>query len=294
MTQTEKNSPWQNKAEVEIRELKRHARRLMQRSGTPLMLWDLCCQYIVELCNRMVRPVPQQKGRTPYEILTGYTPDISEFLEFTWYQPVWYYEPTVFPAQTRHIGRWIGVAHKVSQAMCFWILPISGVPIAQTMVQPITKQDLENDEIKSQLKAFDLTIEEILFDPSLTNTFTLYREDQEDDLIEGVPLEPDSLSSNVEEIEADMYDTLLTTAPILLYDGQPTKAKIIGQKRNQDGNPVGTFNTNLLLNTCVYLAEFPDGHVIELSANTVAKALYGQVDDEGFDVSIFKAIIGHE
>jgi hypothetical protein len=109
MTQTEKNSSWQNKAEVKIRELKRHTRCLMQRSSTPLTLWDLCCQYVVELHNHMVRPVPQQKGRTPYEILTGKTPDISEFLEFTWYQPVWYYEPTVFPEQTRHIGRWVGV-----------------------------------------------------------------------------------------------------------------------------------------------------------------------------------------
>lgn len=143
MTQTEKNSPWQNKAEVENRELKRHTRCIMSRSGNPSALWDFCCQCIVELCNYMVRSLPQQKGRTPYAILTGNTPDILEFLEFAWYQPVWYYELTTFPSQTRHLGRWIGVAHHIGQVMCFWILPTSGVPIARTMTQPIPRQDME-------------------------------------------------------------------------------------------------------------------------------------------------------
>jgi hypothetical protein len=96
-TTTEKNSPWQNRTEVEIRELKRHVRRLMMKTNTPLSLWDFCCQYTVELRNRIARPLPQLHGRTPYEVLTGNTPDISEFLEFSWFQHIWYYEPSVFP-----------------------------------------------------------------------------------------------------------------------------------------------------------------------------------------------------
>jgi hypothetical protein len=54
MTQTEKDSPWQNRTEVEIRKLKKHTRRLMSRSKTPLALWDFCCQYTTELRNRIV------------------------------------------------------------------------------------------------------------------------------------------------------------------------------------------------------------------------------------------------
>jgi len=96
---TEKNSPWQNRTEVEIRELKKHVRRLMSRYNTPLPLWDFCCQYTVELRNRIARPLPQLHGRTPYEVLTGNTPDVSEYLEFCWFQPIWFYEPNVFPEQ---------------------------------------------------------------------------------------------------------------------------------------------------------------------------------------------------
>jgi hypothetical protein len=43
VTQTEKNSPWQNRTEVEIRELKKHVRRFMTKTQTPLVLWDFCC-----------------------------------------------------------------------------------------------------------------------------------------------------------------------------------------------------------------------------------------------------------
>lgn len=83
MTQTEKDSPWQNRTEIEIRELKRHVRCLMgRRTRTPIILWDFCCAYAVDLRNRLARPLPQLYGRTPIEKITGNTPDISEYLEF--------------------------------------------------------------------------------------------------------------------------------------------------------------------------------------------------------------------
>jgi hypothetical protein len=42
-TTTEKDSPWQNRAEVEIRELKKHVHRFMIKSASPSVLWDYCC-----------------------------------------------------------------------------------------------------------------------------------------------------------------------------------------------------------------------------------------------------------
>jgi hypothetical protein len=39
------------------------------------------------------------------------------------------------------------------------------------------------------------------------------------------------------------------------------KAKIIGRKRDNEGNLMGQFNHNPLLNTRIYLAEFPDSHI---------------------------------
>jgi hypothetical protein len=66
MTQTEKGSPWQNRAEIEIRELKRHTRRMMHVTKTPHKLWDLCMLYVSDLRNRLIRPLPNSHGRTAY------------------------------------------------------------------------------------------------------------------------------------------------------------------------------------------------------------------------------------
>jgi hypothetical protein len=71
MTQTEKDPPWQNRTKVEIRELKQYTHHFMSRSNTLTALWDYCCQYVVELHKSIARPLPQLKGRTPYEGLTG-------------------------------------------------------------------------------------------------------------------------------------------------------------------------------------------------------------------------------
>jgi hypothetical protein len=54
------------------------------------------------------------------------------------------------------------------------------------------------------------------------------------------------------------------------------------------------YNSNLILNTRVYLAEFPDGTVSEYAANIIAEAIYEQVNDDGYDTVIFSHIIGHD
>jgi hypothetical protein len=87
--------------------------------------------------------------------LTGNTPDISEFLEFEWYQPIWYYDPEPFPEQRRKLARWIGIAHRVGQALCYWILPESGRPLARTTIQAVSQDELATQVIKDQICALD-------------------------------------------------------------------------------------------------------------------------------------------
>jgi len=205
-THTEPESPWQNRTEIKIRELKRHVRRFMARTNTPTVLWDFCCQYVSELRNFLVRPTPQLKGHTPHEILSGNTPDISEYLEFTWYEPVWYFEPTTFPEQTRKLARWIGVAHRVGQA-CYWLLPSSGVPIARTTIQKIENDDLMTDQVKTEIKNLDLKLESTLKadNPELFLLYRdlyregLYQQDTEPDQ----PVEPEASVQELESIETD-------------------------------------------------------------------------------------------
>jgi len=293
-TQTERDSPWQNRTEIEIRELKRHVRRFMARTNTPGILWDYCCQYTAELRNYLARPLPQLRGRTPHEIITGNTPDISEFLEFTWYEPVWYLEPSPFPQQVKKMARWIGVAHRVGQAMCFWLLPASGVPIARTTIEKIKSDDMMTDMVKHQVEQLDQALESNL-KANNQESFLLYRYDLYDlDIEDDELIQPDASIPNTEEIEVDTYDELLLVEPLLEKDGELIRAKITGRKRDSHGNLVGNYNANPLLNTRVYIAEFPDGYIAEYNANKIAEAIYDNVDDNGLDELLFEAIVGHE
>ena len=161
----------------------------------------------------------QLHGRTPLEALTGNMPDISEFLEFKWYQPIWIFDPSVFPDQQKKIGRWIGVAHRVGQAMCYWVLPPSSIPIARTMIQAITKDELATNAIKKQLTDYDVEIaiklSEIDNNAPLPD-LCLYMEDEaKEEEIDNEPYEPEACMPNVDNSEVDTYDELLLAEPLL-------------------------------------------------------------------------------
>ena len=56
---------------------------------------------------------------------------------------MWYYESAAFLEDTCLIRRKIGIAHQIGQAMCYWILPQSGILIVQTIVQNIMAEELK-------------------------------------------------------------------------------------------------------------------------------------------------------
>lgn len=85
----------------------------MSRTNTPQALWDYCCAYAVDLRKRLAQPLPSLQGRTPHELITGCTSDISEYLDFKWYDHVWYFDPSTFSEENKMLARWIGVAHRV-------------------------------------------------------------------------------------------------------------------------------------------------------------------------------------
>ena len=56
-------------------------------------------------------------GRTPLGYITGEMPDISEYLDFKFYDWVTYCKNAGL--EEILLGRWLGVSHKVGQAMSY-------------------------------------------------------------------------------------------------------------------------------------------------------------------------------
>jgi len=58
----------------------------MRRPNSPISLWEYCRMFVVTVRNLTATNYSAAQGHTPYEVVTGDTPDISEYMAFTWYQ----------------------------------------------------------------------------------------------------------------------------------------------------------------------------------------------------------------
>ncbi len=129
-----------------IRELKQKWRNKMGSRNVPRCLWCFGLKHQARLMHFIPWGHHEQSG---YKIITGKTPDISEYLDFDFYDLVWYWhQPS--PSLSEHdreLARWMGVAHRVGLDMCYWLMSVSGVPVVNSSVQHVTAEDLRNPEI---------------------------------------------------------------------------------------------------------------------------------------------------
>jgi len=98
--------------------------------------------------------------------------------------------------------------------------------------------------------------------------------------------------------EANNYDhdafNQYINAEVLLHVGDLLfTGKVIACKKDHDSNPVGHFNVNPILDSCVLEVQFNKGVVKEFAANIIAKHIYSQVDNEGRCHPILDEIIDH-
>ena len=116
----------QNKAEQRYGVVKRYINTLMNLTGAPAHCWLLCMLYVYHLLNATASPA--LGGLTPLQALTGQVPDISYFLHFSFWEPIYYKvdesEPDHrFPSQSNEKrGHWVGFAENKGDQLTWKIL----------------------------------------------------------------------------------------------------------------------------------------------------------------------------
>ena len=118
MTATEMYSPWQNIAEMGIKYMKLHVHWMMRKRNAPATLWEWASLHFADVKNCTASTIPQLKGRTPLEHLTGKMPNFTELCQFHWYGLVYFWNENNFPDNREKLRRFLGVAHNVGSAMC--------------------------------------------------------------------------------------------------------------------------------------------------------------------------------
>lgn len=300
-TTTEPHSPWQNRAEHAIDELKQYARRMMSTTNTPIRCWCFCYEYCCDILSLCATGRYSQRGRTPYELITNYTPDISELVTFTWFQWCYYFDEGT---RTKHIARWLGPAYGIGQAFCSYLLLGNGEYITRSSVIPIPEGELATDLVKEQCNKFMQSVEAKIgdatlpqYNPSVPNQllYTSWGDDYIDEtytpcgteIAEAMPAEVDL--PYLEHL--DEYIGTNVVIPGTTPDVEPVIAIIKGRKRNHNGDLIGKEHPNPVLDTRVYNLEFPDGRVEEYGMNTILENLMAQVDSDGYDLGIFQEIV---
>ena len=100
-----------NPAEGVIREVRRKWYRTMIRKRVPKKLWDYSMRWVCEVMQRTHFCANRLDGCVPIEEVTGETADISEYLDFGFYDRVWYHAKAGMGERLH--GRWLGVAHRI-------------------------------------------------------------------------------------------------------------------------------------------------------------------------------------
>jgi hypothetical protein len=248
--------------------------------------------------------MPQLQGRVPDEDVLGSMPDISQYAQFDWYEPVLYWDPVgAFPHEHKLLGPWLGVAKVSTDLMAFYILSKTGKIIVRKSLWGLSEDGFANPDIKIWLVDLDEGVRSKIGDdlkeedinPELRDSMAEVSDDvfDDEDEIHLVAGDTPSPEQGTDDHNAESNDENLTAQVVPPHGGEAKKATIVGRKRDHDGQPFGKRHADPLLDTRLYEVEFPDGSTEAIAANMIAENMLSQVDDEGQSFSVLSKIVDH-
>jgi hypothetical protein len=294
---TEPYSPWQNRAEIDVREVKRAMRRFKKKSGSPRQLWCFLGELVATLRGLTAYDAPALQGRCATEHAFGITPDISPYIQHAWYDDVWYRDAD----GENRIGKWLGLAEKIGGGDCFWILSLSAKPIARSTVWELTTDEKATDSVRRAMATLNESIESKIGDHLDDDKVREQVGDAvplDGDLLEDLDdesvVEEESTHMEQDEYTPETFDGYLTASVMIPRGGEVLKAHVVSRKRDVNGNPIGKSHSNPILDTREYVVEFEDGAQEIYSANLIAENMYAQIDSEGRQHVLLSEIVGHK
>jgi Reverse transcriptase (RNA-dependent DNA polymerase) len=299
----EPHTPKQNPAEGVIREIRKKWYRIKTQKKVHNRLWDYGIVWICEVLQRTVSSSLYAAGRTPLEIITGETPDISEYLDFGFYDWVLFKENAGMGDTA--LGRFLGVSHKFGNLLSYWILGHTGRVMSRSTVQRLTNLQLNTAEQIQKCKEFDEKIDRILGNKDahlvvdqVPDEFHIEMSVDEQDVMnttysaEWIVHDDEK---NKKKFTPDVLDSLLHTQIALPRgpDDELEVGKVTKRIRDTDGDPIGIKHDDPTMDTRLYEVTWTDGTTEELFANTIAENMYDNSEVQGKQHTLFKDIIDH-
>ena len=288
-------SQWQNDAEKGIGKAKKKTKLRMTKLKIPKRLWDDCLEWECDVMSHVAHATYGDATAVPHAQVVGRTPDISKWAEFGFYDWIYWWDCRAdFPDDNRTIGRYLGPSRDVGGELCCKILKKNGQTVHRSTIIAVDALDMMKPEVKKEMEDFTASIEKALGESLTTGDLP------EDDIPEYVPYEDDSQPydetiKDEEETKNDVptYDPYLNAEVLLPINGERKTAKVKFRKRDSEGNVIGKAAEHPILDTRLYVVEFPDGQEAEFAANTIAENMIAMCDEDGNQFLLAKSIVDH-
>ena len=237
-------------------------------------------------------------GQVPRTFITVELTDISHVCNFKWYEWVKFRRigPEVaYPFPTEHLGRFLGPARNQENAMSQHLLLENGKVIPIQTLRSLSQAEVDSPLEKTKRDAFDEAIKNLYGDHKAPPPDWIKRRRKPDDGVQYLDVEDgiDSIFWNEDKLgekthsmpDVDSYDDFdahVGAEVLLPQNGKVMQAaKVLGRSTVIEGNPIGTYDPNPMINTRVYDVMFPDGAIQQYSANLIVENLYDNADDDG-------------
>ena len=299
----EESTQWANRAELYVGLLKSSISKDLSRTNSPMKLWDYCAERRQRIHNVIPRDLFQLNGNNPITATFGTQADISNICIFGWYDWCYFREEShvQFPFQKRNLGRVLGPLQNEGNEMTQAVLTITGKVVPRRTCAPLTISEINSPSEKDKRNKFDnailklfgdsMTVPDIKPKPIDTDIFDLLDDDVEEPIqsLEEDPIDADGTTA----FEKPVTDALIHAELVLPHGEKMSNAKVKGRAKDMNGDEVGTFDPNPLLNSVLYDVEFSDGDIRQYSANIIAENMYSQVDEEGYSKTLFDSIVDY-
>ena len=153
-----------NRSKVEgvIREMRKKWFRVILIKKVPHILWDYGLKWVAEIMQRTAGSAVSLHYRISLEEVTDETPDISEYIYFSFYDWCSYNNNSGL-GETKLLKS-MGVYHSVGSLMFYWLFTSNGMVVSRTTVSRVTNLEAQTDETKAKITALDKAIQERLND----------------------------------------------------------------------------------------------------------------------------------
>lgn len=294
---TEPYSPHQNRSELDVREVRRGVKKQSIRAKSPLRLWNYLGPLVCKIRSLTASSHPSLKGRNNFELVHGWTPDISPYVMHSWYEVVGYRDND---GETK-LACWLGPAEGHGGGDAAWLLPESAKPIVRSTFWALTINERADkaDQIKKLLDNInnkigdDRSQEEVESEMGpIYQDIDIFLEDDADDTL-APAVDPDLRQPEADEYTTETFDRYLASEVLINRGGETIRGTVKSRRKDLNGIPVGKANDNPLLDTREYQVEFDDGSEETYTANLVAENIYSQVDSSGHRLVLLNEIIDH-